>query len=137
MKSLLGSLIIASTLLGAASGCVVRAHGRVAVPPPVAVVEVEEEPPPPRTVVVETRPGFVFIEGRWHRRGGRWDWVDGHWERERSGHYWTPGRWERRHNRHVWVEGRWQAGGPVIRDHRSAPPAAPPSPPPPIVRDHR
>ena len=122
MKTL-GSFLFTATLLGAAGGCVVEARGHVSAPPPVAVVEVEEEPPPPRAVVVETRPGFVFIEGRWYRRGGRWEWADGHYERERVGYVWAPGRWERRGNRHVYVEGQWHAGGgggggTVVRDHR-------------------
>jgi hypothetical protein len=116
MKNAISSLLLTATLLGTAGGCMVEAHGHVAAP--VAVVEVEEEPPPPRTVVVETRPGFVFIEGRWYRRGGRWEWQDGRWERERVGHVWVPGRWERRGNKHVWIEGSWRAGGPVVRDHR-------------------
>jgi hypothetical protein len=145
MKNTLGSLLLTATLLGTAGGCVVQARGHVAVPRPVAVVEVEveEAPPPPRTVVVETRPGFLFIEGRWHHRGGRWEWTDGHWERERVGYVWMPGRWERRNRGHVWIEGSWRAGGggrggAAVRDHRSAPPAAPPAAPPgEVVRDHR
>jgi hypothetical protein len=122
--------LLAATLLGTAGGCVVEARGHVSAP--VAVVEVDEEPPPPRTVVVETRPGFVFIEGRWYRSGGRWEWQDGRWERERTGHVWVAGRWERRGNKHVWIEGSWRAsaGGPAVRDHREPPPA-------PVVRDHR
>ena len=98
MKNALGSFLLTATLLGTAGGCVVEARGHVsAPPPPVAVVEVEveEEPPPPRAVVVETRPGFVFVQGRWFRRGGRWEWSDGHWERERAGQVWVAGRWER------------------------------------------
>lgn len=140
MKSALGSFLLTATLLGTAGGCFVEAHGRVSAPAPVAVVEVEEEPPPPRTVVVETRPGFLFIEGRWYRRGGRWEWGDGHWERELAGYVWAPGRWERRNNRHVWVEGTWHAGGggTVVRDHRTPPPAAQPAAQPDtVVRDHR
>ena len=117
MKNALGSLLVTSLLIGTAGGCVVEARGHVAAP--VAVVEVEEEPPPPRRVVVESRPGFIFIEGRWERRGGRWVWNDGRWERQRSGHIWVQGHWERRGNRHVWIEGEWRAGGDtVIRDHR-------------------
>lgn len=135
MKQTLGSFLLAATILGGAGGCFVEARGRVVTPAPVAVVEVEEEPPPPRTVIVETRPGFVFIEGRWFRRGGRWEWTDGHWERERVGHVWVPGRWERRGRNHVWIEGSWRANsGGAVRDHRSPPPAAPPSG---VVRDHR
>jgi YXWGXW repeat-containing protein len=123
----LGSLALAGLCALPSIGCVVRGHAQVVAPAPVAVVEVEEEPPPPRAVVVETRPGFVWIEGRYERRGRQWAWIDGRWERERAGHVWVQGRWERRGNRHVWVEGRWEAHatvndhrgeGPVIRDHR-------------------
>ena len=129
LKNTLGSLAIAASL-GTLGGCLVRAQGHVAAP--VAYVEVEEEPPPPRTVVVETRPGFIWVEGRWMRHGNRWDWRDGYYERERPGYAWEQGRWERRGNGHVWVEGRWRSGGnagPEVRDHRSAPP--------PQERDHR
>jgi hypothetical protein len=120
MKNVLGSLLVTSLLVGTAGGCVVRAHGHVPVPVAVVQVEVEEEPPPPRRVVVESRPGFIFIEGRWIRRGGRWEWNEGHWERQRSGYVWYQGHWERRGNRHVWIEGEWRSGGDtVIRDHRN------------------
>jgi hypothetical protein len=129
MKNVLGSFLLMASLFGAAAGCTVQAQGRVAVP--VVTVEVDEEPPPPRTVVVETRPGFVFIEGHWVRRDGRWDWQDGHWERERAGQVWVAGRWDTRGTKHVWVEGSWHAGNTVVRDHREGQPADP------VVRDHR
>lgn len=142
----LGSLILVGALAAGSVGCVVRAHGRVAVP--VAYVEVQEEPPPPRVWVTEVRPGYVFVQGRWVWHNGRWDWRDGYWERQRANHVWVDGRWERRGNRHVWVEGSWRAGGranghvhnpgrgPAVRDHRrNDPPPPPPSGP--KVRDHR
>ena len=106
MKIVVGSLLLASLL--ALPSCVVRGSGHVS--GPVAVVEVEEQPPPPRVVVVNTRPGFVWVEGRWLRRGNRWDWRDGHYERVRAGNVWVQGRWERRGRRHVWVEGHWSGG---------------------------
>ena len=125
LKNTIGSLALAASLAGM-TGCLVEGHARVA--EPVAVVEVDEEPPPPRAVVVETRPGFIWIEGRWTRNGGRWIWRDGYYERERAGYAWEQGRWENRGGRHVWVEGRWRAGGgprerepvrgPAVRDHR-------------------
>jgi hypothetical protein len=120
-----------SALALAASGCVVRARGGVFVPAPTAVVVVEEEPPPPRVTYVQPRAGFIWIEGRWIHRGGRYHWHDGHWERERVGYVYAPGRWERRGRGHVWVEGRWRSGGGnrgrnnnrgggnVTRDHRT------------------
>jgi len=117
MRFSIPSLAFAVTLAASATGCLVTAHGQVAAP--TAEVEVDEEPPPPRAVVVETRPGFVFIQGHWQRSGGRWVWRDGYWERERAGYVWEEGRWETRGRNHVWVEGRWRAGGgPAVRDHR-------------------
>src|SRR6185503_4924201 len=113
MKNVVSSLVLSATLLGLGGGCVVETRTRarvVAPPPPAAVVEVEveEAPPPPRAVVVQTRPGFVWVEGRWYRRHGRWEWRDGYWERERRGYVWVPGRWDRRGRHHVWVEGSWR-----------------------------
>jgi hypothetical protein len=135
LKNILGSLGLAASL-ATVGGCVVRAQGHIS--EPVAVVEVDEEPPPPRAVVVETRPGMIFIEGRWVRDGNRWAWRDGYWERERAGYAWEQGRWDRRGNRHVWVEGRWRAGasaGPAVRDHREERHEEKHEGP--VVRDHR
>jgi hypothetical protein len=117
MRMNIGSLALAAAIAASAGGCVVRAQGHIAAP--TAVVEVDEEPPPPRAVVVETRPGFIFIQGHWARNGNRWVWRDGYWERERSGYVWEEGRWESRGRGHVWVEGRWRASAtPAVRDHR-------------------
>jgi hypothetical protein len=134
MRLNIPALVLASSL--AAGGCVVTAHGQVAAP--VAVVEVDEDPPPPRAVVVETRPGFIFIQGHWDRAGNRWAWRDGYWERERAGYAWEEGRWEPRGRGHVWVEGRWRANGsagPAVRDHRENHEDRQEEGP--VVRDHR
>ena len=114
--------------LVASTGCVVRAHGVMRVRP--GVIVVDDDPPPPRVYVPENRPGYLWVEGRWDRRGNRWEWMDGHWERERANHRWEQGRWERRNNGHIWIEGRWvvhsgnngngngNGNGPDVRDHR-------------------
>lgn len=138
LKNFLGSLAIVGLAATASAGCVVRARGRVSAP--VAYVEVQEEPPPPRVVVVDTRPGHIWVEGRWVRHGNRWQWRDGYYERERSGYVWEQGRWQRQGRGHVWVEGRWRSGGgnqgnPNVRDHRRG--NGPPPAPGPTVRDHR
>ncbi len=143
----LGSLALLTSLaLASTSGCVLRAHGRIGGP----VIYVEEEPPPPRVWITDTRPGYIFIQGRWDRRGNQWAWRDGYWDRQRTGQYWEDGRWDRRGNRHVWVEGNWRSGNRVqpvrtnngngngnVRDHRDNRPSEPPPPPPATVRDHR
>jgi WXXGXW repeat (2 copies) len=118
--SLVPILMMSSLLVlaGGSSGCVVRAHGQVrpAVvvvdPVPVGVVVIEE-PPPPRYVQVQPRSGFVYIQGRWDRRGNQWYWRDGYWARERADAYYRPGRWQRNNRGHVWIEGRWEARGRV------------------------
>ena len=129
----LGSLALLTSLaLASTSGCLVRAHGRIGGP----VIYVEEEPPPPRVWITDTRPGYIFIQGRWDRNGGQWVWRDGYWDRQRSGYYYEDGRWDRRGNRHVWVEGNWRSGNRVqpartnngngnVRDHRDNRPAEP------------
>jgi hypothetical protein len=107
MKHLIGSLLLVSSLAGA-GGCMVDAQAGVAAPVPVAAVEVEEAPPPPRPIVVAYRPGYVFVQGHWFRRYGRWDWYNGYYLRERPGYVWMGGRWNVHAGRHVWVEGGWR-----------------------------
>lgn len=138
----LGSFALVAAVAVGSAGCVVRGQARFSAP---AVIVVEEEPPPPRQVYVDTRPGFVFIQGRWDRRGNQWVWRDGYWERERAGHMWVDGRWERRGRGHVWVEGSWRAGGrPArvqqrqdVRDHRRDQRREERRNDGPVIRDHR
>ncbi|HLL25064.1 MAG TPA: hypothetical protein VK427_23175 [Kofleriaceae bacterium] len=127
-KNLIASFGLA-TLFALSAGCMVHGSGGAYVSgPSVAVVEVEEEPPPPRVERFHSRPGFIYIQGRWNWHGGRWVWNDGYYERERAGYVYAPGRWERRGRRHVWVDGRWDAHGRGRVEHRSNEPD---------VRDHR
>src|SRR5262249_29503725 len=119
LRNALGSLMLVGGIAAGAGGCMVEAHGHVAAP--VAVVEVDEDPPPPRVVTMEYRPGYVVVEGRWVRSGGRWEWRNGYYEPERVGYVYAQGHWDTRGNRHVWVDGSWRAGGgggPAVRDHR-------------------
>lgn len=111
------SYVLVSTLILGASGCVIRARGRVQ---PVVVetqpaesggVVVVEEPPPPRYVQVQPRRGYIWVQGHWNRRGNQWVWIDGHWEHERANYVYRPGRWQRRGRGHVWIEGRWVVRG--------------------------
>jgi hypothetical protein len=129
----LGALGLALAI-GAATGCVVTARGRIHG----GAVVAYEAPPPPRQETYEARAGHVWIKGRWDWRNGGWQWVPGHWERERAGYYYQDGRWEQRNNQYHWVEGQWQVGNgydrPQVRDHRDGGAGAytpPPAPPPP------
>jgi hypothetical protein len=144
-KNWLGSIGLAALLALPSVGCMVRGSGGAYVSgPSVAVVEVEQEPPPPRVVHYDSRPGFIYIQGRWNWSGGRWVWNDGYYERERSGYVYAPGRWERRGRRHVWVDGRWNSrgghnnsGGTEVRDHRGRDRRNDRDDRGPVIRDHR
>lgn len=132
------------TAIAGSTGCVVRARatGRVYTPPPpratvVVETEVYDEPPAPQVWVTETRPGYVFVQGRWHWQGGRWVWHAGRWERTRANSVWVDGRWERRGRGHVWVEGRWEAGGGARREERREERRDDRRNDGPIIRDHR
>src|SRR5262249_24371025 len=80
VKRLPFALLIASTL--AAGAC----YGTVGFATQGADVYVETAPPPPRVDYYDTRPGYVWIGGRWNWYGGQWQWAPGRYERERVGY---------------------------------------------------
>jgi hypothetical protein len=102
MKKLLYSLLIATAL----AACVGSGQATMGVD---TTAVVYQDPPPPRVETYESRPGSVFVKGRWTWQNGQWSWTAGHWERERRGYTWNDGRWERRGNRWEWIEGTWGA----------------------------
>lgn len=114
-------LAIVLLLSVTASGCVVRAHGRVN---PLASVlytgiavaaithaVVSVSTPPPVTVDVgyygHHRPGYVWVNGRHSWNGNAWIWAPGYYQNARSDQYWVQGSWETRGNQYVWVDGYW------------------------------
>jgi hypothetical protein len=120
-----GLAAMLSGMTPALSGCVV--HG--------AAYAVYEAPPPPRRVVVYSRPGYIWVQGRWIWSSGRYYWRDGYWLRERQGYTYVQGSWVNRSGRYVWVEPRWEVRRDVrVRDHRAPPPSDEPRV---RVRDHR
>lgn len=95
----------------AAPGCAVRGSGYVGVS---STPVVYQEPPQPQVEQVSTRPGHLWVRGRWDWQNGQWQWIGGHWERERAGYAWNEGRWERRGNSWHWIDGTWGASGTVM-----------------------
>jgi len=94
------TVFLSATLVTALAACTVSGRG---------VIVADVEPPPPRArVVIESRPGRVWINGHWARIDDRWEWEEGYWEVEHPGHRWVEGRWEAREGRYFWVEGRWE-----------------------------
>ncbi len=99
------------------------------------VVAWNDPPPPPPMERVRGRPGWVWVEGGFEWRHGRYRRLPGHWERERPGRQWHSGRWDWRGDHYEWVPGAWVEGQPYV-----APPQMvrnEPPPPPPRRRRRR
>ncbi len=123
MKQPVKSQLLALCLLGLA--CAVAfscgSAGSSRNPPPPGVrgetghreVVVRYAPPPPLRgvrVVVERRPGFVWVTGHWEYSSlaRRYVWVPGHYIQARPGHGYRPGLWKRTPRGWVWVPPRWR-----------------------------
>jgi len=52
-------------------------------------------------------PGYVWIEGDWVIRNGRYQWREGHWARSRNRVY-IIGDWESRNGGWYWRRGYWR-----------------------------
>jgi YXWGXW repeat-containing protein len=102
-------LVALGLAAGLLAGCLVRGHG--------AYVVAVAPPAPRATVVVEPRPGYLWIEGHWAWVDDRWTWLDGYWEAERPGYVWVQGYWEPRGGRYHWIDGHWSARVGASRGH--------------------
>src|SRR4051794_12948208 len=68
-------------------------------------------PPPPLfgPVGVAPGPGFVWLDGFYDLRGGRWRWVNGRWARPpRPGAIWERPRWDGDGRGYRFHRGRWR-----------------------------
>jgi hypothetical protein len=92
------ALLLFSLLLG----CGVHARGY-----PYGVYQA---PPPPHLEAGDARPDFVWVNGAWTRGDGEWHWHPGHYEAARPGQVYEQGRWEKRgKGAWFWTEGSWHA----------------------------
>ena len=83
--------------------------------------ELYDRPPEPREERVEPRDGFVWVHGRWERRGSLWVWRDGHYEAQRLGFEYVDGHWEPHGNLYQWVDGGWRPVKAVVPRATSVP----------------
>lgn len=51
--------------------------------------------------------GYVWIDGDWYPRGGRYYWREGHWSRPTT-RVWIGGNWESRNGGYYWRRGYWR-----------------------------
>src|SRR5688572_33465613 len=74
----------------------------------------KEAPPPPRAETPgPAKEGFVWVEGEWDWKGGKYEWIPGHWERARANKRWRPGRWEQKDGKWTRARGGWGDGPPM------------------------
>lgn len=71
-------------------------------------VAVSERPADPVYVrPVAPRAGYVWIDGGWYYRGGRYVHRQGYWAPPRQHYTYRPGNWDRRGNGWHWRKGGW------------------------------
>jgi hypothetical protein len=84
-------------------------------PTPSGTIVLSQAPPAaPQVVVAQpARPGsdYVWVEGHWTYRTGRYEWINSQWERPPySGAVWYPPRSERRGDgTYTFYEGHWSS----------------------------
>lgn len=75
---------------------------------PSAVIVAERPAPPVIVRPAPPRPDYVWVEGEWIVRGGRYTWQNGYWVRPRYGRVWESGHWERTRGGWYWQRGHWR-----------------------------
>lgn len=71
-------------------------------------VTVSSRPDPPVYVrPVSPHAGWVWIDGDYYWRGGRYQYSPGYWTAPRAHYRYAPGNWQRRGNGYYWKRGRW------------------------------
>lgn len=52
--------------------------------------------------------GYIWIDGDWTMRGGRYIHQQGYWAPPRGNRHWQNGRWQQFNNGWRWRHGNWQ-----------------------------
>ncbi len=68
-------------------------------------------PPEPSVMVVrppQPGPSYVWVEGEWYSRGGKYYRSPGSWVRAKRGRSWVQGHWANNKRGHYWVGGYWK-----------------------------
>ena len=72
---------------------------------------VQMAPPPPRYEMVPgTRPGQVWVQGRWVWNERDYVWQGGRWQQDRPDYVYAPGRWVQASGGWRWVDDQWKPG---------------------------
>ncbi|HSU26810.1 MAG TPA: hypothetical protein VLJ68_00390, partial [Chitinophagaceae bacterium] len=57
---------------------------------------------------VRPYPNYVWVEGDWIYRNGRYEYQRGYWQQPRRSRHFVAGAWIQRSNGWYWRRGRWQ-----------------------------
>lgn len=57
---------------------------------------------------VQPYPNYVWIDGDWYWRGGRYSYRQGYWTAPRRGYEYHPGYWNQHGNGYNWHRGGWR-----------------------------
>ena len=57
---------------------------------------------------VRPGPNYVWVDGDWYYRNGRYEYHHGYWVRARNSRQWAPGIWIQSNNGWYWRKGKWQ-----------------------------
>lgn len=97
---LLSAVLAASSML---ASCAPHAYVAAYVPGP------PERPYAVGAVGYAPGPGYVWADGFWDLRGGRWAWAPGYWTHAPRRHaYWAPAHWGQTNHRWRRIDGRWR-----------------------------
>ncbi len=99
-NGVLAGVMLASSALTA---CASQAYVAYQVPPPPSA------PYAVGAVGYAPGPGFVWVDGFWDLRGGRWAWAPGEWRRPPRAHaVWVRSYWEPRGHSYRFHRGHWR-----------------------------
>jgi len=102
VRSTIGALLLAGSLLGTVACATAAPRGRlyVRVGPPAPIVE---------TRIGAPGPGYMWLPGFYRWEGRNYVWVPGRWDRPpRARATWVPAHWARDRRGWYFVEGRWR-----------------------------
>ncbi|HYJ62475.1 MAG TPA: YXWGXW repeat-containing protein [Parafilimonas sp.] len=52
--------------------------------------------------------GYVWVDGDWYWRGGKYAYRNGHWVRPRGHRVWVAGTWVHSGRGYYWRKGHWK-----------------------------
>lgn len=71
-------------------------------------VVAEQPVAPVYTRPEEPGPGYIWVEGNWHWRSGKYVFENGDWVKPKQNKTWVTGSWMKTDKGYYWQKGYWQ-----------------------------